>query len=315
MDKLCMTPKNRILRVVLAMTLATPTIAQAEAVGTLPVRSPPRPRPKPLSIEQPPRPPYRPDGLDKPNDSNGWRTKPNPRNPDVWNGSPPAGSVVSDQRNHVINAISKSLNTPFDQKRIQVRLLYSNIPKLIFANSGPLKFGKEFFNGSKDPDKYFKKAVGKNNQLVKEWTKTSTERKVFFIGSGADTQEIMDLRAYLEKQGFKAFFYKACEPLCLDAIVGAFFITSGYVYIHDSRQGSNSRYIKVESKITSAISNGQLPLIIDTEDVKKASKAGGELSAVALVSCYFIKCQTDICRLNGTPPPCCAIPFPACPKP
>jgi len=184
---------------------------------------------------------------------------------------------------------------------MQVKLLYSNIPKLIFTNKGPLEFGNEFINGSKDPGKYFKKAKGKNNQVVNEWTKASAEPKVFIIGSGEDTGIIMDLIANLKKEGVKAYFYKACEPLCDDALVGAFFITSDFVYIFDSRQGRNSGYIKVESKITEAMSNDQLPLIIDTEDVRKAGKRASLLSLLAPAVCSILDTVTDIFHLNGTP--------------
>lgn len=289
-----MSLKKRILRGVLAMTLATPTIATDDAFGSfasLPLRIQ---KPPPLA-PRPPRSLYRPNGFD------GTGIRPYPQDLHGLHDPHPAGPEISHHRNHIINAISKSFETQPAKWRIQVKLLYSNIPRLIFTNKGPLEFGNEFINGSKDPGKYFRKAKGKNNQVVNEWTKASAEPKVFIIGSGEDTGIIMDLIANLKKEGVKAYFYKACEPLCADALVGAFFITSDFVYIFDSRQGRNSGYIKVESKITEAMSNEQLPLIIDTEDVKKAGKRASLLSLLAPAVCSILDTVTDVFHLNGTP--------------
>lgn len=174
------------------------------------------------------------------------------------------------------------------------------LPKVVFCSASAKKFGKEFLKGSKSATEQLQGLRRRSPALVEPWLKTPMEKRVFIIGASQSSQEIALLKIALEKDGFKLFFYKFCEPyltnLCSPQEVGAFFSTSGHVISVKSPAASASSYIPVEIATANSVIAGGYIIVFTPDDVAKLATA----SSVTLSAETFEFEESDVKRARTT---------------
>ena len=143
----------------------------------------------------------------------------------------PAGKRLSPQQKNFLIPL-KDLHSDSAVKLVRIRVH---------------QFYRGFLEGANDPDRYLGLMRARQPRLVNSWLNIPRDKRVFFIGSGSDSELADRLSRVLQNHGYQTFFFRDCKPiLCTDAHVGAMMATAGNAVYLNTSSAQHSRFIEVE---------------------------------------------------------------------
>lgn len=213
-----------------------------------------------------------------------------------------------------LNNNASLINKSFDVVSGIAGRLANAIPKVVTVSARAKLFATHFREGAQSPIETFNetnrwefKSAANGEYLLRKtqaaelidaWQRKPKNKRIFVTGSNSDEKYVDALKAQYEQEGYILYFYKYCNPLCPEKLVGAFFGTAGTAIHIQSPGAKSSLFIPIEVALTEELSGtGRHVIAYDPSEIDVSGNG-----SVTILGSVF-SCSENM-KIRGDRPLC-----------